>query len=48
MKCRALACDYDGTLAHDGVVSPSTAAAVERFRASGAICLWLPAASYRS
>jgi HAD superfamily hydrolase (TIGR01484 family) len=35
MKYRALACDYDGTLAHDGVVTPSTAAAVERFRASG-------------
>ncbi|MFN2622461.1 MAG: HAD family hydrolase [Chthoniobacterales bacterium] len=35
MKYRALACDYDGTLAHDGVVTPSTAAAVERFRESG-------------
>src|SRR5438477_6385437 len=35
MKYRALACDYDGTLAHDGVVTPSTAAAVDRFRASG-------------
>src|SRR4051812_16352277 len=35
MKFRALACDYDGTLAHDGVVSRSTAAAVERFLASG-------------
>ncbi|HZE58633.1 MAG TPA: HAD family hydrolase [Chthoniobacterales bacterium] len=35
MKYRALACDYDGTLAHDGVVTPATAAAVERFRASG-------------
>jgi len=35
VKYRALACDYDGTLAHDGVVTPSTAAAVERFRASG-------------
>ena len=35
MKHRALACDYDGTLAHDGVVTPATAAAVERFRASG-------------
>ena len=35
MRWRALACDYDGTLAHDGVVTPSTAAAVERFRASG-------------
>jgi len=35
VKYRALACDYDGTLAHDGVVTPSTAAAVERFRATG-------------
>jgi len=35
VKYRALACDYDGTLAHDGVVTPSTAAALERFRASG-------------
>ena len=35
MKWRALACDYDGTLAHDGVVTASTAAAVERFRESG-------------
>src|SRR4051812_9965007 len=35
MKFRALACDYDGTLAYDGVVSESTAAAVERFLASG-------------
>jgi hydroxymethylpyrimidine pyrophosphatase-like HAD family hydrolase len=35
MKYRALACDYDGTLAHDGVVTPSTAAALDRFRASG-------------
>jgi len=35
VKYRALACDYDGTLAHDGVVTPSTAAAVDRFRASG-------------
>jgi hydroxymethylpyrimidine pyrophosphatase-like HAD family hydrolase len=35
MKYRALACDYDGTLAHDGAVMLSTAAAVERLRASG-------------
>ena len=35
MKCRALACDYDGTLAHDGVVSESTTAAVDRFRKAG-------------
>jgi hydroxymethylpyrimidine pyrophosphatase-like HAD family hydrolase len=35
VKYRALACDYDGTLAHDGVVSESTAAAVDKFRATG-------------
>jgi hypothetical protein len=35
MKYRALACDYDGTLAHDGEVSTSTAAAIDRFRDSG-------------
>jgi len=35
VRYRALACDYDGTLAHDGVVAPSTATAIERFRASG-------------
>lgn len=35
MKYCALATDYDGTLAHDGVVSTSTAAALDRFRASG-------------
>ncbi|MCB8882692.1 HAD-IIB family hydrolase [Acidisoma cellulosilytica] len=31
----ALATDYDGTLAHDGVVSAETIAALQRFRASG-------------
>ena len=35
MKCRALASDYDGTLAHDGVLDDATAAALDRFRASG-------------
>jgi HAD superfamily hydrolase (TIGR01484 family) len=35
MKCLALACDYDGTLAHDGVLDDATAAALDRFRASG-------------
>ena len=30
-----LAADYDGTLAHHGVVSPETLAAVKRLRASG-------------
>ena len=35
MKVHALACDYDGTLAHDGVLDDATAAALDRFRASG-------------
>jgi len=35
MKCLALACDYDGTLAHDGVLDDGTASALDRFRASG-------------
>lgn len=35
MKCLALASDYDGTLAHDGVLDDATAAALDRFRASG-------------
>lgn len=35
MRYRILATDYDGTLAHDGVVSDSTVAALDRFRASG-------------
>lgn len=35
MRFLALACDYDGTLAHDGFVNPSTVAALERLRASG-------------
>lgn len=35
VKYRALATDYDGTLAHDGVVSASTAAALDRFLAGG-------------
>ena len=30
-----LACDYDGTLAHDGKVAPDTVAAIERLRSSG-------------
>jgi hydroxymethylpyrimidine pyrophosphatase-like HAD family hydrolase len=30
-----LATDYDGTIAHDGVVSAATIAAIERFRATG-------------
>lgn len=35
MTYRALACDYDGTLAHDGVLTPATLAALDRFRESG-------------
>jgi hydroxymethylpyrimidine pyrophosphatase-like HAD family hydrolase len=35
MRYLALATDYDGTLAHDGVVSPETIAALERLRATG-------------
>ena len=35
MHYLALACDYDGTLAKDGVVSPPTIDALERVRASG-------------
>jgi len=35
MRFRVLACDYDGTLAHDGVLKESTAAALERFRSAG-------------
>ena len=31
----ALCCDYDGTLAHDGVVSAATLRALERVAASG-------------
>jgi HAD superfamily hydrolase (TIGR01484 family) len=31
----ALATDYDGTLAHDGIVSDKTLAALERFKKSG-------------
>ncbi|MGH9582845.1 MAG: HAD family hydrolase, partial [Bryobacteraceae bacterium] len=31
----ALACDYDGTLAHRGIVSAATVRALERFRDSG-------------
>jgi hydroxymethylpyrimidine pyrophosphatase-like HAD family hydrolase len=35
VKYRALATDYDGTLAHDGVITAPTLAALERFRQSG-------------
>jgi len=35
MRYIALACDYDGTLAHDGGVDEPTRAALERLKASG-------------
>src|SRR5512132_3540739 len=35
MRYHALACDYDGTLAHDGRVSSTTVASLERLRESG-------------
>ena len=35
MRYLALACDYDGTLATDGVVDDATVTALERVRASG-------------
>jgi HAD superfamily hydrolase (TIGR01484 family) len=34
MRYRVLACDYDGTLAHDGAVSAPTIAALDRLRRS--------------
>jgi len=35
MRYQLLACDYDGTLAHDGVVEEEVVAALERLRATG-------------
>lgn len=35
MRYHALACDYDGTIAHDGKVDDSTVAALERLRETG-------------
>ncbi|MBE9171451.1 HAD family phosphatase [Pleurocapsales cyanobacterium LEGE 06147] len=35
MRYFALACDYDGTLAHNGQVDETTLAALERLRDSG-------------
>jgi hydroxymethylpyrimidine pyrophosphatase-like HAD family hydrolase len=35
VRYRALATDFDGTIAHDGVVDPPTVAAMERARAAG-------------
>jgi len=41
MKFSCLACDYDGTIAHDGRVAPSTVAALKRFAAAGGKLLLL-------
>jgi hydroxymethylpyrimidine pyrophosphatase-like HAD family hydrolase len=35
MRYFALACDYDGTIAHDGQVDSGTVAALQRFKATG-------------
>src|SRR2546423_3183411 len=35
MRWRILATDYDGTLAHEGVVASDTVSALHRFRAAG-------------
>ncbi len=35
MRYHAVACDYDGTLAHNGLVNDETVAALERLRSSG-------------
>ncbi len=35
MRYHALACDYDGTLAHHGKVNDETVTALERLRSSG-------------
>ena len=35
MRFRVLACDFDGTIATDGVVAPETLATLERVRATG-------------
>src|SRR5215831_6298531 len=35
MRYLAIACDYDGTIAHDGVVADATIAALTRLKESG-------------
>ncbi|MEY2484875.1 MAG: hypothetical protein QOH39_523 [Verrucomicrobiota bacterium] len=35
MRWNILACDYDGTLAHDGLLDDATAEALDRFRSAG-------------
>src|SRR5215475_1928950 len=39
MRYHVLACDYDGTLAHNGRVSDETVAALERLRGSGRLLI---------
>jgi hydroxymethylpyrimidine pyrophosphatase-like HAD family hydrolase len=39
MKFSCLSCDYDGTIAHDGKVAPSTIAALRRFAAANGTLL---------
>ena len=39
MRYHALACDYDGTIAHHGTVDPATLRALERLTASGRVLL---------
>lgn len=39
LPCAALATDYDGTIAHDGVVDAATLDALRRFRTSGRILI---------
>jgi hydroxymethylpyrimidine pyrophosphatase-like HAD family hydrolase len=38
--CQALATDYDGTLAHHGMVSPETLVAIGRLRVSDKSWCW--------
>jgi GNAT superfamily N-acetyltransferase len=45
MRHHALACDYDGTIAHDGRVDQDTAAGLERLPTLAAGCCWSPAAN---
>jgi hypothetical protein len=40
LRYRALACDYDGTLAHDGVISAPTIAALDRFAGMDVSSSW--------
>ena len=39
MQYRVLACDYDGTLAHDGMIGAPSVAALDRFRTKGRFLL---------